>query len=215
MVTASKFKAVLTPPREKKAKAAGEMSETAKTYAREVMTEMLTGEPLETFTNSAMRWGTEQEPHAFDAAQGAIETATELMVSRPEGRDAFIEHPDVEGVGCSPDGTIGDDGLLELKCHRNPAIYLEDFQCGGMPKEHRAQVQGSLWVAKKLFYIFGSYHPSFIGSFIGPLYWHRVERDDAYIEKILAPAVFCFRRAIDLAYEKLEERFRANSGAPF
>lgn len=215
MVTASRFKSVLTPPRTKAAKAAGEMSATAKTYAHDLLTEMLISQPSDRFENATMRWGTEWEPVAFERAVKAIGNLG-LEVEMAEGEFAFIEHPGKAAIGCSPDGIIGDDGLLELKCPYNPRVHLETVLSGQMPKEHKAQVQGSLWVTGRKRYVFASYHHAFEGSFLSHGLWFiNIDRDDAYIDTELEPAVVDFRQRLDYEYAQLEERFRVTSGAPF
>ena len=216
MVTASRFKSILTQPRTKAARLAGERSATSTTYQNDLLTEMLIGHPSDRFENDAMRWGTEWEPFAFAKAAESIRSTLKLEVRMPEGEFAFMEHPEYIGIGCSPDGVIGDDALLEIKCPYNPRVHLETVLAGEMPKEHMAQVQGSLWITGRKSYVFASYHDWFKNSLLGaPLFMRSVERDDTYIDNVLAPAVVNFRHVLDLAYEGLEQDFQVAVQAPF
>jgi len=209
-VTASRFKDILTQPRTKKQKEAGELSETAKTYACEVASEIVTGQLLPSFRSNATDFGIENEEFAFNEAKAAIEAALGTPVLPPKGENAFWQHPDEPMIGCSPDGIIGDDGLLELKCRFNHAIHYRTVRAGGMPKEHIPQVQGNLWIARKRYYYFGSYCPQFKDCDFGiePLFLLRIERDNDYIDNTLAPAVLNFVQYIRNDLKRTSEAFR-------
>jgi hypothetical protein len=79
--------------------------------------------------------------------------------------------------GASPDSLLGDKGGLEIKSAA-AHIQIERLLDGGLPSEHKAQVQGSLWVAEREWWDFCSYCPKL------PLFVVRVYRDEAYIAKI-------------------------------
>ena len=72
----------------------------------QLIVERLTGQKQESYTNAAMQWGTDQEPFA----RAAYEIATGQMVEEC----GFIPHPTIEGAGASPDGLVGDEGLVEI-----------------------------------------------------------------------------------------------------
>jgi hypothetical protein len=91
--------------------------------------------------------------------------------------------------GCSPDSLIGDVGGLEIKTALGH-IQVERLQKGGLPSEHKAQVQGSLWVTGRAWWDFCSYSPG-----LPPLIV-RVERDETYIDQ-LAKAVDAFNEELD------------------
>ena len=85
----------------------------------------------------------------------------------------LIYRDDSRMVGCSPDGLVGEDGLLELKCPMAPTHLL--WLCRGvMPHVHRAQVQGQIWVSGRSWCDFMSYHPQL------PPLLVRVEPDERY-----------------------------------
>src|SRR5690349_14313445 len=77
-------------------------------YAAEPIAERLTGTPAEKFVSGPMQWGTDTEGEARAAYQ--FETTT--LVDNA----GFVPHPTIEMAGASPDGYIGEHGLLELKC---------------------------------------------------------------------------------------------------
>lgn len=138
-------------------------------YMRKIAGEKLTAERMESFSNSYTDRGTEQEPEA-------IETY-EFLTDNAVRRVALVVHR--EGIAsCSPDGLIGDNGGLECKS-QSPHLMIETIRLDRMPPEHKAQVQGALWVCERewwdvfLFYRSMPVSPRF-----------RVFRDDAYIAQL-------------------------------
>ncbi len=100
--------------------------------------ERLTGVPQEdAYLNAAMLRGIECEPlaiTAYEALAGAIVT--------PVG---FLQHETLM-AGCSPDGLVGTEGILEVKCPKS-ATHLRYLRQGGVPSEHVAQITHNLWVS--------------------------------------------------------------------
>ena len=130
--------------------------------------ERLTGQCVETYTNAAMQRGTELEGEARDAyafERGVVVTEA-----------AFIEHPELPNVGVSPDGLVGDDGMVEVKVPSSMAKHLEALRTGAHAVEYRWQLQGQLWVARRQWVDAVSYDPRFPGSL--NLAITRVERDE-------------------------------------
>lgn len=133
--------------------------------------EILTGEPEQTYQNDAMRRGTELEPFA----RGAYEAHTGELVEQV----AFVEHPTMPYVGVSPDGLLGTDGLIEIKCHASQAKHLAALRDGSHAAEYRWQIQGQLWVTGRHWCDAVSFDPRFpVGL---QLAIHRVERDEKAI----------------------------------
>jgi putative phage-type endonuclease len=96
-------------------------STSRKNYAAQLVCERLTGAAQDSFTNAAMQWGTETEPLARDAyRQHSLSEVAEC---------GFFDHPNVAMAGASPDGLVGDDGLLELKCP-NSATHIDTLLTG-------------------------------------------------------------------------------------
>jgi putative phage-type endonuclease len=167
-VTASRFKDVLATVRV--GEAAGRRD-----YRWQLVTERLTGLPQESYTNTAMQWGTDHER----AARDAYDAHTGELVAL----EGFVLHSDIPWVGCSPDGFVGTDGAVEIKCPYGSVVHVQTIS-GGMPSEHRAQVQGVLWVTGRDWCDFISYDPRMPEKL--QLHVERVKRDDAYIEKLEA-----------------------------
>lgn len=179
IVTGSEFSTVLA-----KGKGGGE-SVTRARYMRRLAGEILTGEPApEGFTNAFMERG-----HALE--DEAREHYAFVNVVEPR-RVGFIRNG---RAGCSPDSLIGDDGGLEIKS-AIPAVQIERLMKGGLPSEHVAQVQGSLWVSERKWWDFMSYCPH-----LPPLIV-RVERDEAYIAN-LAKAVEAFNEELDALVQSI------------
>jgi hypothetical protein len=155
--TASEFKTIIGVKKDAREKL------TRQTYMRKLAGEILTGEPMENYTNNHMERGHEQED---DARQ-----LYAFMADADPIRVGFIRCPD---KGCSPDSLVGNDGGLEIKTAL-PHIQIERLEKGDLPPEHRAQVQGNIWIAEREWWDFCSYCPKL------PLFVTRVHRDDGYI----------------------------------
>lgn len=165
-VTASKFSDVMTNGR------GGKHSVTAKSYMIKLVAEILRGQPMPFFENDAMRFGTETEPQA----RAMYELKNDVDVKEV----AFVELN--EFVGVSPDGLVGDEGLLEIKCPNTETQIKRFLDDVGLPKEYEAQVQGQLWVTGRKWCDFVSFDPRIDveASYIQT----RVYRDEEYISKL-------------------------------
>lgn len=119
-------------------------------YAAQLICERLTGVPAEGFTNDAMRWGTETEPHA----RSAYEFYKDVDVRQV----AFVPHPDIADAGCSPDGLVGDDGLVEIKCP-NTATHIETLVGKAVPAKYVTQIQFQLACTGRAYCDFVSFDP--------------------------------------------------------
>lgn len=163
--TASNFKKVLAKVK------SGEAAD-RRNYRAQLVVERLTGKADEGFENAAMRWGTEQEPFARIAYIAQTGNIVEEV--------GFIKHPTLQ-AGCSPDGLIGLDGGIEIKCPTK-ATHLDALKAQAMPPEHMAQVQGCMWITGRKWWDFVSYHPDFPEPL--QLFITRVERDEKYIKNL-------------------------------
>jgi len=103
-------------------------------YLIELALQRTTGSIAESYSNSAMEWGTQTEPQA----RVAYEVATHNFVDQV----AFIDHPTIKWFGCSPDGLVG-DGLIEIKCP-NSATHWEYFKAKEPPKKYFIQMQAQM-----------------------------------------------------------------------
>lgn len=136
--------------------------------------ERLTGEPEQTFQNDAMRRGTELEP----LARGAYEAKTGELVELA----SFVTDPDWPSVGVSPDGLLGDDGLVEFKCPASQAKHFAALSNGAHAKEYRWQVQGQMWITGRQWCDVVSFDPRFPEGL--DLAITRVQRDEAAINQL-------------------------------
>lgn len=115
--------------------------------------ERITGTCVETYTNAAMQRGVDLEREALDAY--AFETGVAVI------SEAFIKHPTISRVGCSPDGLVNDDGLVEIKCPSAMAKHLEALTNGSHAVEYRWQLQHQLFVTGREWVDAVSYDPRF------------------------------------------------------
>lgn len=119
-------------------------------YAAQLICERLTGIPTEGFVNDAMRHGTETEPEA----RSAYEFYTDADVRQV----AFIPHPSIADSGCSPDGLVDDDGLVEIKCP-NTATHIETLVGKAVPAKYVTQIQWQMACTGREYCDFVSYDP--------------------------------------------------------
>lgn len=161
MVSASEFSSVL---------AKGEGKTRAK-YLRRVVAERLTGQPSENFSNAHTDRGQAQEP----LARIVYEDLTDTLVKQV----GFVQH-DERMIGCSPDGLLPDRGV-EIKSVI-PSVQVETILRGGYPPEHKAQIQGGLWLTGLKAWDFVSYCPAMPEHL--RCYVFTVERDETYIETL-------------------------------
>lgn len=143
--------------------------------------ERLTGKPVETYQNDAMRRGQELEAEARDAYSFATGNAVQEV--------GFVEAGDLPNTSSSPDGLIGGDGMVEIKCPANMAKHLDALRNGAHAKEYRWQLQHQLLVTGRAWVDAVSYDPRYPEHL--QLAIVRVERDEAAINEL--------REAIDKA----------------
>jgi putative phage-type endonuclease len=166
--SASRFSAVM-------AKGKGsEPSLTRKAYMEELAWEAVTGVKDSFEATPAMQHGVEQEPFA----RAMYETRTGLWVTET----GFLLH-DTISAGASPDGLVGDDGLLEIKCPQ-PKTHREYMELpkGQCPSAYRWQVMGQIWIAERDWCDFVSYLPSAPENC--KLVVRRVYRDDLLVKNL-------------------------------
>ena len=178
--TASRFKDVL-------AKGQGKMR--AK-YLHELAGEIITGRPMDTYSNGHMERGHDQEPEARSAYAFLHDVEPEQVGFIRNGRK-----------GCSPDSLISTDGMLEIKS-KLPHLMVETIKADKFPSEHRAQCQGGLWVAEREWIDLAVYCPGF------PLFVKREHRDSEYIAN-LESEVARFLEDLDTTVEAVRAYGRA------
>ena len=101
-------------------------------YMAQLVCERLTWTVAESFTNAAMAHGTETEP----LARAAYESKADVLVDEV----AMISHPTIKRAGASPDGLVGEDGLVEIKCP-NTATHIDTLLTQTVPGKYITQMQ--------------------------------------------------------------------------
>lgn len=144
-------------------------------YAAQLVAERLTGVPGESFTNAAMQWGCDNEADARRAyAFYADATVTE---------EAFVDHPTIFMAGASPDGLVGEDGLVEIKCP-NTATHIQTLLEGAVPAKYVTQMMFQMACTGRQWCDFASFDPRLPESM--RLFVKRIERDDEEVARLEA-----------------------------
>jgi putative phage-type endonuclease len=144
-----------------------------KNYMAELVAERLTGTRGEGFTNAAMQWGTDMEPEA--------RVAYEFYRDATVAQVGFVPHPTIAETGASPDGLVGEDGLVEIKCP-NTATHIETLLGGTCADKYFLQMQWQMACTGRQWCDFASYDPRLPESM--RLFVDRVKRDDTAIGAI-------------------------------
>ena len=187
-VTASKINDVLAT-----LKSGGEAA-TRKNYKAQLVCERLTGQRAESYTNSAMQWGTDTEPFA----RAAYEALTGDMVTEA----GFIDHPTIKMSGMSPDGLVGDKGMIEIKCP-NTATMLEWVIADVVPAEHMNQMLWQMECAGRDWCDFVAFDPRLPADL--QLFVKRFHKDEKKLAEI-RHGVVKFLGEIEVMIAKLNNR---------
>lgn len=126
----------------------------------------------ETYTNKDIQRGIELEPKA--------RLLYEIKTNNKVEEIAFCELDDF--TGCSPDGLVGDDGIIEIKSPKD-TIYLDRCITGEIPQEYMIQMQFNMYVLDRKWCDFVNYNENFKDK---PILIQRVERNEEIIEEIKA-----------------------------
>lgn len=143
-------------------------------YRTQLVAEILTGKPQEDgYTNDEMRWGTENEPFA----RGAYEMLADCLVDTV----GLVLHPRIDRAAASPDGLVGADGLLEIKCPKT-ATHLQYLMDGVAPAKYLPQMQWQMACTGRAWCDFVSFDPRLPKDMA--LFRVRLERDDKKIAEL-------------------------------
>jgi putative phage-type endonuclease len=183
-VTASRIKDVMAKGK------TGEAS-TRATYRAQLVAERLSGKVAEGFTTASMKWGTDCEP----LARAAYEAETGNLVTEV----AMIEHPTIKMAGASPDGLIGKEGGIEVKCPETKT-HIDTILSDKAPSEYVLQMQWQMACAGMKWVDFISFDPRMPSDM--QLFVKRVERDEAKIAEI-ETEVKKFLAEVEQTIEKL------------
>jgi putative phage-type endonuclease len=170
-------------------------------YMGQLIAERLTDEPQESYTNAAMQWGTDQEPNA----RAAYEFRTDATVETA----SFVVHPTIADSGASPDGYVGADGLIEIKCP-NTATHIDTLLGRSVPGKYLTQIQWQLACTGRKWCDFCSFDPRMPESM--SLFISRVHRDDRLIAE-LEVEVRKFLAELDAKVTELKAQYARQQAA--
>ena len=170
-------------------------------YAAELIAERLTGEPAERFTNAAMQWGTDHEPDARAAYEFFRDAAVVEI--------GFVDHPSIAMTGASPDGLVGEDGLVEIKCP-NTATHLDTLLSQTVPAKYVTQMLWQMACTGRKWCDFVSFDPRLPESM--SMFVTRVERDDKRITE-LETEVAAFLNELSTKLEQLNSLYGVKEAA--
>ena len=142
-------------------------------YMAELIAERLTGTPAETYTSAAMQRGIDTEPQARAAYEFFTDATVETV--------GFVAHHDIPESGASPDGLVGKDGVLEIKCP-NTATHIDTLLTEKIPDKYIVQMQWQMACSGRKWCDFVSFDPRLPQKLC--LYVKRFKRDDDRIKEI-------------------------------
>ena len=157
----------------------------------QLVLERLTNTKGESFSSAAMQWGVDQEPFA----RAAYEAHSGVWVDTV----GFVQHPTIERAGASPDGLVGQDGLVEIKCP-NTATMIDTLLTGKVPSNYTTQMQmqmactGRAWCD---YAVFDSRMPVKAQLFV-----KRVQRDQKFIDD-MEKEIIAFLAEVEISYQFL------------
>lgn len=194
-VTASKIADVMAKGK------GGAPSATRANYLAQLVTERLTGQPVETFTSTAMQHGTETEEQAR-----AVYTMT---TGRAVDEVGFIPHASIAMAGASPDGLVGTDGLVEIKC-QNTATHIDALLGGSIPGNYMKQMQFQMACTGRAWCDFVQFDPRLPDEM--QLLIRRVPADPAMIADIEAE-IACFLAEVSETVAALKAKYQQEEAA--
>jgi putative phage-type endonuclease len=142
-------------------------------YMGQILAERLTGEPLQTAASGPMRWGLETEPLAKAAYAYRMDVEVEAA--------GFVLHPTVPMSGASPDGFLGEDGVIEIKCPTT-ITHLETLAADEIPSKHLAQMHWQMACTGRAWCDFVSFDPRLPEEL--KLFVRRAHQDEAFITEL-------------------------------
>jgi putative phage-type endonuclease len=170
-------------------------------YMAELIAERLTGEPAEKFTNAAMQWGHDKEPEA--------RAAYEFLSGSDVVQVGFIPHPSVAMTGASPDGLVGERGMLEIKCP-STATHIETLLSGSIDRRYILQMHWQMECCGRDWCDFVSFDPRLPLSM--QVFMKRVDRDPALTAEMLSE-VATFLKELDEKVRALSDKFERREAA--
>lgn len=165
-------------------------------YRAQLVAERLTGQRGESFTNAAMQWGIDTEEQA--------RIAYAFLEGQKVVEEAFVVHPTIAMSGASPDGLVGNDGLVEIKCP-NTATHIDTLKGGSIPAKYIGQMNWQMACTGRQWCDFVSFDPRMPEDM--QMFVKRLHRDDKAIAE-LESAVTEFLTEVDADIAALTELYR-------
>ncbi len=141
--------------------------------AARIVCERLTGTPQESYTNAAMQWGHDTEPQARAMYEFMRDVAVQQV--------GLVLHPSINKSHASPDGLVGDDGLIEIKCP-NTATHIETLLSDDVDGRYIKQMQWQMACCGRGWCDFVSFDPRLPAEM--QMFVQRVPRDDEFIAEL-------------------------------
>jgi putative phage-type endonuclease len=170
-------------------------------YASELVCERLTGRPIERYRSRAMEVGTELEPEA----RSLYSLLNDVEVTEI----GFVRHPHIDKAGCSPDGLIGENGLIEIKCPL-ASTHLQTLLSDSMDGRYLTQVQFQMATTGRQWCDLVSYCPDLPADM--QMWTRRIPRDDSVIRDLEAE-VSKFLAEVSTTVSKLLEKYGRREAA--
>ena len=155
--------------------------------------ERLTGLPVDGYESPAMIWGRDKEEEA--------RIAYSFMTGHDVTEVGLYKHPTIIGTHASPDGLVGDDGCIEIKCP-NSATHIEVLKTNQIAHKYILQMQWQMACADRQWCDFVSFDPRMPDHLM--LYIARVQRDNDMLAT-LESEVAAFLAEVDKDVEALSE----------
>lgn len=140
-------------------------------YMTQLVLERVTGSKADSYTNASMQWGIDQEPFA----RAAYEAKTGVLVEEV----GFVPHPTIEAAGASPDGLVGDDGMVEIKCPDSKTALECWLSENPVEGKYFAQMQWQMRCADRAWCDYVVFDPRMPAK--AQLFITRVMRDDKWL----------------------------------
>ena len=169
--------------------------------AAKLVCERLTGTPQESYTNAAMQWGHDTEPQARAMYEFMRDVAVQQV--------GLVLHPSISKSHASPDGLVGDDGLIEIKCP-NTATHIETLLSEDVEGRYVKQMQWQMACCGRAWCDFVSFDPRLPAEM--QMFVQRVRRDDEFIAELEREARL-FLAEIDKTIATLSDKYLSREAA--
>ena len=187
-VTASRAADVLT----KKGSAA------RSNLSAQLVLERITKTKAESFQSPSMQWGIDQEPTAklfYEASRDVLVEST-----------GFVQHPSIEYAGASPDGLVGANGLVEIKCP-NTATMIDIILTKKIPTNHITQMQMQMACTQRDWCDYVVFDPRMPPK--AKLFIKRINRDKVFID-LMEKEIILFLKDVESNYQSISSFIENN-----